>query len=115
MRTFRACLGRLENLVSECHPRASSKWPNLDRTMRGQRNLQRVSVGYQIIRGAKRVQEGKMRIGTVLRKFDWKGWLGWMAATMAGVQLVAVMIFLYFAVDLDNHWWGDPATVTVAG
>ena len=56
-----------------------------------------------------------MRIQTALRKFDWKGWLGWMAATMAGAQLVGLIIFFYFAGNLNDHWWGDLAMVSVAG
>lgn len=56
-----------------------------------------------------------MRTRTALRKFDWKGWLGWTAATMAGAQLVGLMIFFYFAGNLNDHWWGDLAMVSVAG
>jgi hypothetical protein len=56
-----------------------------------------------------------MRIRTALQEFDWKGWSGWMMATMAGVQLVVVIIFFYFAAKLDNHWWGDLGMVSAAG
>ena len=56
-----------------------------------------------------------MGIRTGLRKFDWKGWLGWMAATMAGAQLVGLIIFFYFAADRNDHWWGDLAMVSVVG
>src|SRR5215469_6862056 len=58
---------------------------------------------------------GKMRMRTALRKFDWKGWLGWMTATMAGAQLVGLIIFFYFAYHWNDHWWGDLAMVSVAG
>jgi len=56
-----------------------------------------------------------MRTRTASRKFDWKSWLGWMAATMAGAQLVGLMIFFYFADNLNDHWWGDLAMVSVGG
>lgn len=56
-----------------------------------------------------------MTIRTALRKFDWKGWLGWMAVTMAGVQLVVLIVCFYFAANLNDHWWGDLAMVSVAG
>src|SRR5215469_16680084 len=58
---------------------------------------------------------GEVRIRTGLRKVDWKGWLGWMAATMAGAQLVGLIIFFYFADNWNDHWWGDLAMVSVAG
>lgn len=56
-----------------------------------------------------------MRIRTALQELDWKGWFGWMTATMAGVQLVAIIIFFYCAAGLDDHWWGDLGMASVAG
>jgi hypothetical protein len=56
-----------------------------------------------------------MRIRTALREFDWKGWLGWMTATMVGVQLVVLILFFAGEVKLVDHWWGALTTMSVAG
>src|SRR5262245_57521294 len=56
-----------------------------------------------------------MKIRVALQEFDWKGWLGWMVATMVGVQLVALTIFFSLAADLHDHWWGVLGTASVAG
>jgi len=56
-----------------------------------------------------------MRMRDWLRKFDWRGWLGWMAATMVGLQLVVITIFFAFGKSLDRYWWGELAAVSVAG
>lgn len=56
-----------------------------------------------------------MKIRTALREFDWKGWIGWVAATLVGVELVALSIFLSFANGLDKYWWGYLATASAAG
>ena len=56
-----------------------------------------------------------MRIRNALRMFDWKGWLGWVAATMVGLQLVVITIFFAFGNSLDRYWWTELATASVAG
>jgi hypothetical protein len=57
-----------------------------------------------------------MRIRDRLRKFDWKGWLGWMASTMVGLQIVVITIFFaFFENNFDRYWWGELGTVSVAG
>src|SRR5215467_10269995 len=58
---------------------------------------------------------GEMRLQNALRKFDWKGWLGWMAATMVGLQLVVITIFVAFGNNLDRYWWGELTTASAAG
>ena len=55
-----------------------------------------------------------MRIRTALQAFDWKGWLGWMAATMVGVQLVMLILFLSDP-ELEHHWWGQLTIASWAG
>jgi hypothetical protein len=65
--------------------------------------------------GELREADAEMRIRTALREFDWKGWLGWMTATMVGVQLVALILFLAGEVKLVDHWWGALTTLSMAG
>ena len=55
-----------------------------------------------------------MRIRNALRKFDWKGWLGWVIATMVGVQLAAFTI-IFSVFNLNDQRWSGIATATVAG
>jgi hypothetical protein len=55
-----------------------------------------------------------MGIRTALREFDWKGWSGWMMATMVGVQLVASVLFLAGKVN-EETLWGDIIIVSLAG
>ena len=56
-----------------------------------------------------------MKIRTALQEFDWKGWLGWMAVTLAGVELVALSIIFSLVRGLDKYWWGYLATASAAG
>ena len=56
-----------------------------------------------------------MSIRDALKKFDWQGWLGWLAATMVGLQLVVITICFAFGNNLDRYWWGELATASVAG
>jgi len=56
-----------------------------------------------------------MRIRTAFQELDWKGWLGWMTATMAGVQLVVIIVFVCWAGGLDDYWWGNLGMASMGG
>lgn len=45
--------------------------------------------------------------------FDWKGWLSWIAATIAGVELVVMIAYFAFQWDFSDSFYGELAKPAV--